>query len=186
MSKAHSRGAAGLTRKGAKVKYTTYTKRICVALPGVISIALGAQPTQTQRFNHPRAHAESISPAALLALLDIDSHRRLFVDVRSEFPSIQARNLIHNFANVRYRNGSGGQLNTSFALEVGQALAAKGLSVGATIVLICGDGVSSSEAAQWLVWVGHTQAVFVQGGISEWVLTQKNDSSLMIRPTPFL
>jgi rhodanese-related sulfurtransferase len=164
----------------------TNLKSVCAALLGAISVATGAQPIQAPLLNHPRAHAESISPATLSALLETHLQTRLFVDVRREFPSNGDRNLTDNFASIRYRHGSGSQLNTSFALEVGNALAEKGLSFGAPIVLTCGDGVSSSEAAQWLVWVGHANAVFVQGGINELALAQKKDGGVGLRPKAIL
>jgi rhodanese-related sulfurtransferase len=175
-----------LQGKGFNVNGITNLKNVCAVLLGAISIATSAQPIQAPLLHHPRGHAESISPATLSALLETQSQTRLFVDVRGELPSNGDRNLPDNFASIRYRRGSGSQLNTSFALEVGNALAAKGLSIGAPIVLTCGDGMSSSEAAKWLVWVGHANAVFVQGGINELALAQKKDRGAALRPKALL
>jgi rhodanese-related sulfurtransferase len=158
-------------------------KWIASALLCALSMVASAQPQLAQRMNHPRAYAEAISQSTLQALMYANAATILFVDIRSDVSKTHDSNPINGFIHIRYQSEDKPQLNTQFPLEVGSALSGKGLSIGAMIVLICGDGASSAEAAQWLAWAGHTNVVSVQGGAKEMAFAKQLEPARSRQPT---
>jgi rhodanese-related sulfurtransferase len=153
------------------------SKKARISIAGLLWLALisatHAQNDRPAPFNHPRAHAAALSAPALNELLATGATQILFVDVRKEFAEDQHHALLAKFVRIPYYGENTTKLNTQFPLAVGNALAAKGLSIGAVIVFICTDGASSAEAAKWLAWAGHTNVVFAQGGVNELVVAQQ-------------
>jgi rhodanese-related sulfurtransferase len=168
---------------------TTQLKNMRTAIACALCFALlSATHAQTDRaapFNHPRAQAAAISASALHDLLVASATQVLFVDVRNEFAADKNHKSFANFIRIPYHGEDKTKLNTHFPLAVGNALAAKKLGIGATIVLICDDGTTSAQAAQWLAWVGHANAVFAQGGAKEMTVVQQAERALA-RPTPIV
>lgn len=146
---------------------------VACGLTKSINFAWAAQSDHSTQLNHPRANADLISPTTFRMLVQSRPHTILFVDVRTAPPTVSDSNFFSQFVQIRYKNLDTAQLNTQFPMQVGNALAAKELTIGAMIVLICDDGANSAEAAQWLAWVGHMNAVSVQGGVRDMVLAKQ-------------